>query len=127
MNMSSSMSQSIILMIVGLIAGICSGIFGIGGGIIIVPMLMFFLKYPQSMATGTSLIALLLPVGILGVFKYFQEGKITTANIKAGLFLSLGLFLGAYLGASIATQLPQKLLQKGFAILLLGVAVKLWF
>ncbi|MSP19673.1 MAG: sulfite exporter TauE/SafE family protein [Bdellovibrionales bacterium] len=111
----------------GLLAGILSGLFGIGGGIVIVPMLVFFLKMPQLSANGTSLVALLLPVGGLAVFEYYRLGKITSENIKWGLLISIGLFIGAFLGAKLATQLPEVILRRVFVFFLIGVAIKMWF
>jgi uncharacterized membrane protein YfcA len=114
-------------LIVGLGTGICSGIFGIGGGIIMVPILVIFFGYQQHTATGTSLVAMLLPVGLLGVINYYNAGKLSSDNIKAGLIVAVGLFVGTYLGSLIALPLSESLLKKGFAVLLLAVAVKLWF
>ena len=118
--------QIIYFLMTGSVAGVLSGMFGIGGGIILVPALVFFFGMPQSAATGTSLVALLLPVGILAVWEYYKEGKIGVENIRIGLLLALGVFLGAYLGSKIATRLPDHLLRKSFAIFLTGVALKMW-
>lgn len=117
----------LIFVAIGVFAGICSGLFGIGGGVVIVPILAILLAYPQHVATGTSLVALLLPVGILGVWKYYEAGKILPENIYAGLWIALGIFAGALLGAKIAVDLDEQLLRRMFAVFLLAVAVKLWF
>lgn len=113
--------------ITGFLAGILSGIFGVGGGIVIVPALVFFFKMPQQTATGTSLVALLLPVGLLAVWEYYRLQKIGLDHIKWGVLISLGLFVGALIGAKIANVLPESLLRKAFAIFLVFVAVKMWF
>lgn len=115
------------MLLTGIFAGVCSGIFGIGGGIILVPILIFAFKYPQATANGTSLVALLLPVGILGVLEYYKAGKISGANIRLGLFIAVGMFVGAYFGARLATQLPVKVLSRMFAGFLFLVSVKLFF
>ncbi len=118
---------SLYMMVIGVLAGIAAGIFGIGGGIILIPLLMIFFKYPQATANGTSLVALLLPVGILGVREYYKASKISGENIRMGLLIALGLFVGTYLGARIAVHVPEHVLTKMFSLLLVVVAVKLFF
>jgi uncharacterized membrane protein YfcA len=110
----------------GAIAGVCSGLFGIGGGVIIVPMLIFFVGYSQRAATGTSLVALLLPVGILGVWEYYRSGAISSEHIKFGLLISIGMFFGALLGAKISLSLDSKTLARAFAVFLVVIAARLW-
>jgi uncharacterized membrane protein YfcA len=100
--------------------GVFSGFFGIGGAVIVVPALVYIFKFPQHYAQGTALVALLLPVGLLAVIKYYQAGNV---NIKIGLLISLGFFAGAFIGASIAQLLPQLLLKRLFGVLLLIVSV----
>lgn len=112
---------------VGLLAGIASGLFGVGGGIIIVPLLMWFFGFSQLQATGTSLVALLLPVGALAVFEYYRNQIITGSEIKWGLLVALGLFLGALLGAKLAPHLNALLLKRLFALILAFAAIRLWF
>ena len=109
--------------IIGLIAGVLAGMFGIGGGIIIVPALMIVAHMKPQMATGTSLGALLLPVGLLGAWQYYRNQSL---NINAALWIALGLVLGAYVGAYLALKLPPRELQRLFAIFLLFVAVRTW-
>lgn len=121
------MNQFSALLALGLFAGLLSGIFGIGGGIVIVPGLMFLFGYTQYSANGTSLVALLAPVGILGALEYYWAGKIGPDNLKAGLIIALGLFGGAFYGSKIAVNLPQDLLRKCFAIFVYLIATKLWF
>lgn len=116
-----------VFLAIGMLAGISAGLFGVGGGIVIVPLLTLLLAYPQHAANGTSLVALLLPVGALGVWQYYQSGKISTMEVKSGLWIGLGIFFGALLGAKIATALPAEALKKVFAGFLAAVAVKLWF
>jgi uncharacterized membrane protein YfcA len=112
---------------IGAIAGICSGLFGIGGGIVIVPLLIFVLGYQQQNATATSLAALLLPVGALGVWEYYKAGKLSPEHFKVGLLIALGLFIGAYIGSKIAINLPETLLRRMFACFLVVIAMRLWF
>jgi uncharacterized membrane protein YfcA len=119
------MTQLATLLIAGLTAGICSGIFGIGGGIILVPILVVAFGYTQHAATGTSLVALLLPVGVLGAINYYKTGKIDASNIKAGLIIAAGIFVGTYIGSLIAVPMSESLLRKLFAVLLIAVAIRL--
>lgn len=108
---------------IGLAAGVLAGMFGIGGGLVIVPALIILAKMSATSATGTSLGALLLPVGALGAWEYWRHGHV---NIRAALLLALGLFLGAWFGARLAVQLPPQVLRRSFAVFLLVVAVRLW-
>ena len=112
-----------ILLTIGLAAGVLSGLFGIGGGIVIVPALLFFAKMAPSTATGTSLGALLLPVGALGAWAYYRGGHL---DIRASLLLALGLFVGAYFAARLNQTLSPVQLKRTFALLLLVVAVRMW-
>jgi uncharacterized membrane protein YfcA len=112
---------------IGVLTGIFAGIFGVGGGVILVPVLVFAMGYEQFAANGTSLVALLLPVGLLGVIEYHRAGKISYEQIRIGLIIAIGIFVGTYFGAKIATSLPQTTLRKAFSIFLVGVALKLWF
>ena len=108
---------------IGLVAGVLSGLFGIGGGVLIVPSLIFFAKFSTKLALGTSLGALLLPVGLLGAYTYSRNGYL---DFRASLLLALGLFLGAWVGARIAQQLSGATLQRMFAGFMLLMAIRLW-
>ena len=88
-------------------------------------MLVLLLGYPSHRASGTSLVALLLPVGALGAWTYDRAGKIGPEDIQGGLLIAVGLVPGAFVGAKFAVQLPETLLRKGFSILLLVIALKL--
>lgn len=119
-------SPLLYLVLIGLFAGIGSGLFGIGGGVIIVPLLIFLLGLPQKTASATSLVALVLPVGILGVWSYYKSGIINNDHIRMGLVVSIGIFIGTLVGSKLAIQLPVRILTKGFALLLVYVAIRLW-
>lgn len=108
---------------IGLVAGVLAGLFGIGGGLLIVPALVFFADFPTKMALGTSLGALLLPVGLMGAYTYHHHGNL---NIRASLLIGLGIFFGAWLGARVAQSLPAQLLQRVFAVFIVLVAIRLW-
>src|SRR6185436_16990872 len=113
----------LVFLAIGVVAGVLSGLFGIGGGIVIIPSLIFFAKFHTKLAIGTSLGAMLLPVGLLGAYAYYQTGNV---NIKASLLIGLGLSLGAYGGARLAQVLAGATLQRMFAVLLVIMAVRLW-
>ncbi len=115
------------LLVIGLAAGLLSGMFGVGGGIIIVPAMVLLFGMTQQSANATSLIALLLPVGLLGVLEYYRSGKISTEHIWIGMIIAAGLFCGAYFGAKIATHLSSDILRKAFAVFMGIVALHLWF
>ncbi len=118
------MTTPYILALVGLAAGVLSGLFGIGGGVVIVPALMLFLKMQPQMATGTSLGALLLPVGALGALTYYRAGNL---DMRASLFVAAGLFVGAFFGAHLANMASPMLLKRMFAVFLAGIAVRMWW
>jgi len=117
---------NLIPLLIGLAAGIASGIFGIGGGVVIVPMLVFALGYTQQQATAASLTAMLLPVGALGVYAYWRAGALPVTHWWAALLIALGLMLGAYAGARLALVLPTEILTKAFAVFLVLVAIRIW-
>jgi uncharacterized membrane protein YfcA len=114
----------IILIIIGIAAGILGGMVGVGGGIVIVPALVFFLGFSQKMAQGTSLGILLLPVGLFGVMQYYKEGYV---DMKVVLIISAGFLLGSLFGSKLALSLPQDAIKKIFAVLLIIVAIKMLF
>lgn len=115
---------ALLFIAIGVFSGILSGVFGIGGGVVIVPALIFLARFAPVSATGTSLAALLLPVGALGAMEYYRRGHL---NIVAGLWIALGLFFGAWLGAKLANQLSPVQLRRAFAIFLVLVAGRMWF
>ena len=119
--------QILYLALIGFSAGILAGLFGIGGGIIIVPALVFIIGMPQHVATGTSLVALLLPVGVLGVWNYYQSGTITIEHIKFGLIVAVGLFVGTFFGSKISLDLSRETLQKAFAVFLIVLSIYILF
>lgn len=110
------------LLAIGLVAGVFAGMFGIGGGLIIVPALMFFLGFDLKSANGTSLAALIPPVGLLGAAEYYFNGLI---NIRYALLIALGLFLGAWFGAKITIGLPLVWVRRGYAAFLIAVAIRM--
>lgn len=112
-----------LLVVIGLGAGVLAGMFGIGGGVVIVPALAYFARMPLQTAIGTSLGALLLPVGALGAWSYYRNGHLDS---RAALWVACGLFLGVYLGARTAQSMGDLTLRRLFALFLAAVAVKVW-
>jgi len=113
-----------ILLALGLATGLLSGLVGVGGGIILVPALVYFVGYSQLDAQGTSLALLMLPVGFLGVIQYYKNGHI---DMNTVLILAAGFILGSLFGSKIALQLPQETVRKVFALLMIVIAIKLLF
>lgn len=111
-----------VLLLVGFLAGILSGLVGIGGGIIIVPVLVYFLKFSQHEAQGTVLFMFLLPVGFLGVMNYYKEGYV---DIRTALIISLTFIVGSYLGSRLAISFDQTAIKKIFAVVMILLAVKM--
>ena len=109
---------------VGAVAGLFAGLLGIGGAIIVVPILVYAFGMSQQEAQGTSSAFLILPIGLLGTLVYYQRGLV---NVRWALLLALGFFLGSYFGARVATSLSNDVLQKIFGILLIAVGVRMTF
>jgi uncharacterized membrane protein YfcA len=118
------LQNTALIALIGAAAGILGGMFGLGGAIIIIPALVMILGYSQQMAQGTALIMMVLPVGALAAFQYYQKGHV---DVKTALILAAFFFVGGYFGAKFATQIPQDILRKTFAIMLVGIAIKMWF
>jgi uncharacterized protein len=112
----------VVVTLIGLVAGVVSGLFGIGGAIVIVPALVLLVKLPQHTASGTSLASLLLPVGLLGAIEYYRRGQV---NVAYAAIIAAGLFVGALVGAQLAGGLSDTMLRRGFGAFLLLVAGKL--
>lgn len=108
--------------LIGLVGGVLSGLFGIGGGLVIVPALILLAGMTPKQAAGTSLAALLLPVGILGAMEYWRAGHV---NVQMALLVAIGLLVGAFIGARVAVGLPNELLQRAFGVFLLVVGLRL--
>lgn len=118
------MSEILILIIIGIAGGVLSGMFGVGGGIIIVPAFVFFLGMSQHEAQGTSLGLMLLPIGILAAYNYYQSGNL---DVRAGLIVAVTFVIGGYFGSKLSLNIDQALLKRVFGVLMLFVSVKLIF
>lgn len=118
------MQTILILALIGLAAGLMSGMVGIGGGLVIVPALVYFLAFTQHQAQGNSLTLLMFPVGILGVINYYKKGYV---DFRVAGMLAIGFVLGSYLGSKFSLSLPQETLKKVFAVMMLVLALKMLF
>lgn len=114
----------LILLAVGLAAGLLSGMVGIGGGIIIVPVLVYFLGFTQHQAQGTTLFMFLLPIGILGVMNYHKAGHV---DFKTALIIGATFVVGSYFGSKIAITLDQKLVKQIFGAIIIIMGAKMLF
>lgn len=112
-----------LLALAGLLSGIVGGFFGIGGGIIIVPILVIFFNFSQKLAQGTTLAALIPPIGLLAAFAYWKTGNV---NLKAALIIAVGFLIGGWIGGFAAQYVPEFYLRKFFAVMLVLVAIKLF-
>lgn len=115
---------TLISLLLGFATGILSGLVGIGGGIIIIPALIYGFHMSQRRAQGTSLGALLAPIGILAFLEYYKAGNV---DLKMALLIALGFIFGGYFGGVWAQQIPQGVLRKMFSVLLVATAVKMFF
>jgi uncharacterized protein len=114
----------LLLIVVGVLAGMLSGLVGLGGGVIIVPALVYLMGFSQHQATGTSLGILLLPAGIFAVMNYYKKGFI---DIKVVLLIFCGFLVGGLVGSRISLNVPEGTLKKIFAVVLLLIAGKVLF
>jgi len=110
------------LMTLGAVAGVAAGMFGIGGGLIIVPALVFFFGMTQHSAVGTSLGAILLPVGALGAYVYWKNGNL---QVVYSAWIAAGLVVGAFLGARLVQPVSDLALRRMFGVFLIAVAVRM--
>ena len=114
----------LILLAIGLFSGMLGGMVGIGGGIVIVPALIYFLGFSQLNAQGTSLALIMFPVGVLGVINYYKQGHI---DFNIVFILAIGFVVGSFLGSKFAMNIPQAFVKKSFAMLMIVIAMKMLF
>ncbi len=110
--------------VLGLVVGVVSGLVGIGGGALLIPALVLFYGMSQIKAQGTSLATLLLPIGIFAFWEYYKAGQV---NIKLALIIAAGFAVGGWMGGAWAQHLSGVVLKRMFALLLVGIAAKMWF
>ncbi len=108
--------------IIGLAAGIAAGFFGIGGGILVVPGLIYWAGFNQHRATGTSLAVLLPPIGIAAAIEYYRNGNV---DVRAAIFIAIAMMLGGGVGAYLANRLPGPWLRLGFGVFVVFLGIYL--
>lgn len=108
----------------GLIAGVASGFFGIGGGIILIPIMVLIFGLTQHQAQGTTLALMVPPIGLLAALKYYHDGNV---NLRMALFICAGFIVGGYIGAVFASKIPATLLKRIFGYLLFFASLKFIF
>jgi uncharacterized protein len=112
--------QFILLGLLGAAAGVFSGLFGLGGAVVVVPALVFIFGFSQHSAQGTSLAMLLPPIGLLAVWRYWQAGYV---NIGIAAVLAVAFFIGAAIGAHFAVQIPQLMMKRLFSIVIAIIGI----
>ena len=116
------MNTIIMLLLIGAFAGFLSGLIGVGGGIVIVPFLVYALSMNQKMAQGTTLFMFMLPIGILGVYNYYKEGMV---DFKSALIISITFIVGSYLGSKTALAIDTKLVKQIFGAMIILIGIKM--
>ena len=116
------MGSWLIFVEIGILGGIASGLFGVGGGIVVVPALIYWAGFTQHKATGTSLAVLLPPIGLAATVEYYRHGNV---DIPAAVILAATMFLGAWVGAAIANKVEGPYLRLAFGVFILGLGVYL--
>jgi hypothetical protein len=119
-----SVSTLLIIIVIGIVTGVTAGMLGIGGAIIMIPALVFFLGFSQHMAVGTSLAVMLPPIGILAAYNFWKAGQV---DLKVAIILAVAFIVGSYFGSKLALHIPQAALKKIFGVLLLLVAARMLF
>ena len=114
----------LIIIVIGIITGVLAGMLGIGGAIVMIPALVFFMGFSQQMAQGTSLAVMLPPIGIFATYNYWKAGHV---DLKIALILAAAFIAGSYFGSKFALNIPQATLKKIFGGLLLLVAARMLF
>ena len=119
-----SVTTILILIMIGLMAGVFGGVFGVGGAIIMIPALVYFLGVDQHMAQGTSLAVMLPPIGLFAAINYYKAGQ---ANLWYAIIIAVAFMIGGYLGSKIALNLPENIMKKIFGIFLILIAIRMIF
>ena len=122
--MAEKMSNVILYIILGLAAGGLSGLIGIGGGMVIVPALLFLFGFSQIQAQGTTLALLVPPIGLLAAWTYYKHGAV---NVSAAVFICAGFFIGALVGAKFAVGLPNEVLKRIFGVAMVAIGLQMIF
>jgi len=118
----NSVNQIILYVVLGLAAGILSGVIGIGGGVLIVPALVFLFGFTQQQAQGTTLALLVPPIGLLAAWTYYQHGLV---NIRVAVFIAVGFILGSLYGARFAVGISNSTLERFFGAIIILIGLKM--
>jgi len=116
------MTNILLYIVLGLVAGVFSGLIGIGGGLIIIPVLVLLFGMSQHMAQGTTLALMVPPIGLLAAWKYYKNGFV---DFKIAAFVCIGFFIGGFIGAKFATDIPEIALKRIFGIVLFLASIKM--
>jgi uncharacterized protein len=116
------MLNSVLYVALGVLTGVVSGIFGIGGGIILIPALVFLFGFSQHTAQGTTMALLVLPIGLLAALEYYRAGHV---DIRVGVLIALGFVVGGFLGAKVATGLSDVVLSRVFGVGLVLIGIRM--
>jgi len=114
----------LILLLIGLVTGAFGGMLGIGGGLILIPALVYFVGLNQHEAIGTSLAVMLPPIGLFAAYNFYKAGQV---NLKYALILAAAFMIGSYFTSKIAISLPENTIRKIFSIFLVIIALKMFF
>lgn len=122
--MKMNITIILLLIIIGLVAGILGGMVGLGGGIILIPALILIMKLDQQTAQGTSIAIMLPPIGLFAVYNYYKAGYV---NIKYAFVIAMAFMVGGYFGSSLALKLSPDVMRKVFSVILVIIAIKMFF
>jgi uncharacterized membrane protein YfcA len=118
------MNTILILLAIGLVAGYLSGLIGIGGGIVIVPVLVYMLAVDQKTAQGTTLFMFMIPIGFMGVYNYYKAGHV---DFKTALIIAITFVIGSYFGSKTAIAIDTRLVRQIFAVAIILIGIRmLW-
>lgn len=116
--------NQLLYIVLGVAAGVLSGMLGIGGGIVLIPALIFIFGLTQLQAQGTTLALMIPPIGLLAALRYYRAGNV---KLEVAGFICLGFFIGGLIGANLVQNLPEPLLRKAFALFLFLISLRMFF
>ena len=114
----------LILIVIGLITGAVGGMLGIGGALILIPALVYFVGFSQHEAIGTSLAVMLPPIGLFAAYNYYKAGQV---NIKYALIIAVAFMIGSYFTSRLALKMPENLIRKIFSVFIFLIALRMFF
>jgi uncharacterized protein len=114
----------LILIVIGLITGAVGGMLGIGGALILIPALVYFVGFSQHEAIGTSLAVMLPPIGLFAAYNYYKAGQV---NIKYALIIAAAFMIGSYFTSRLALKMPENLIRKIFSVFIILIAIRMFF